>query len=228
MGIGFYFSSSYDDVENNYDDLNGQDLENRIDLYAEQLQGNNDISYEDAIKQSTRELSGGENIILETYLSVQNPIVIGGKKETYFNYIQEYDEESDEYGEESGLIVDFFESFNYASAGYYYVDANRVFEGIEIYDGIGANDLIKALKTNDALSYSMNDEGKLALNEIIRSTFEGMGFDAIIDNTVKRFNMDGIYEDTQHIIAFKPNQIKSVHAESFCHETNINKSLKIN
>ena len=233
MGAGFYFSNSLDDVDQNYDEI-GPDLSNRIQRRVEELENENNIWEDDALKQATAELAGGQNRTLEVYLSIQNPLIIGGENETYLTYEQEYDEENDEYGEESGTILDFMDGFRYASAGYYDVDAGAVFDGVEFYDGISASDLIKGIKSNQYTSYATDDNGNMAISEIIRSAFENAGFDGIIDNTVydkfgpKGSRMDGIYQDTKHIIAFDPKQIKSVDAESFCEENpNIYKALGI-
>ena len=219
LGIGFYFSNSYDDVLVNYDDINGADLRNRIDYAAERYQEDEGMSETEAIAKATMELAGGESIILKVYLSINNPIIIGGENETYLDY--DYDEDS---GKESGTIVDFYEAYQYAAAGFYDVDANKVFEGIELYDGISASKLVHAIKNNMALVYATDEAGRLAGNEILRRAFENMGYDGIFDNTVERFGMTGVYDDTQHVIAFKPNQIKSTDASSFCDKTNINKS----
>ena len=215
MGIGFYFSSSLDDVEANYDDNLGADLKNRIERLAERLESDLDISYDEAEKKATKKLSGGKTKIIKAFISMNKPIIIGGKNDTFLDY--NFDEEN---AEENGLLVDFFENYQWASSGFYDVDANKVFEGIEFYDGMYASDFVKAIKSNEALVYATDEYGNSASNEILRKTFELMGFDGIIDNTVSRFNMDGVYDDTKHIIAFQPNQIKSVNAKSWCKDNN--------
>jgi hypothetical protein len=55
----------------------------------------------------------------------------------------------------------------------------------------------------------------------------GKNFDGIIiKNVVDNIGQSNGIQDV-HIVT-DPNQIKAIDAESFCHETNINKSLKIN
>ena len=214
MGIGFYFSSSLDDVKANYDDTDGPDLLNRIDRLAERLQNDLDISLFEATKKAEKKLSGGKTNIIKAFISMNNPLTIGGENDTFLDY--NYSEEDGE----SGLLVDFFENYRMAAAGFYDVEPDRVFEDIEIYDGMMASDFVKAIKANEALAYATDEYGNMASNEILRNTFELMGFDGIVDNTVSRFNMDGVNEDTKHIIAFKPNQIKSVKNKSWCREEN--------
>jgi len=223
MGIGFYFSSSLDDVKANYDDTDGPDLLGRIDRLAERLQYDLDISLFEATKKAEKKLSGGKTNIIKAFISMNNPLTIGGENDTFLDY--NYSEEDGE----SGLLVDFFENYRMAAAGFYDVEPDRVFEGIEIYDGMMASDFVKAIKANEALLYATDEYGNMAANEILRNTFELMGFDGIVDNTVSRFNMDGVNKDTKHIIAFKPNQIKSVKNKSWCREeNNINLSSEVN
>lgn len=214
MGIGFYFSSSLDDVTANYDDTDGPDLQGRIEILAERLENDLEVSYEEARKKAEKKLSGGKTNIIKAFISMNNPLTIGGENDTFLDY--NYSEEDGE----SGLLVDFFENYRMAAAGFYDVEPDRVFEGIEIYDGMMASDFVKAIKANEALAYATDEYGNMASNEILRNTFELMGFDGIVDNTVSRFNMDGVNEDTKHIIAFKPNQIKSVKNKSWCREEN--------
>jgi hypothetical protein len=217
MGAGFYFTTSRDDADQNYDSLEGADLKNRIEQLTERLESNLEIPYEQAREKAISRLAGDNYRILPLYLSVKNPVYIGGDNDTVFDY--SFDEET---SEEGGLIVEFFENFRWAAAGFHDVEPDRLFEGIEIEYEMGAADFIKAIKSNEAVLYATDDDGNLAGNEIIRKALELMGFDGIIDSTVSRFNMDGIFAGTQHIIAFNPTQIKSVDAKSFCHESNIN------
>jgi hypothetical protein len=237
MGAGFYFSNSRDDVDLNYDSTEGADLINRIQSRVEELEMESNIWEDDARVQATAELAGGQNRILEVYLSLQNPVIIGGENETQFEYDYNYDEESDEYGQETGNALDFAEalravSYNFDAPNIQTAISNMI-EAVEF--GGGASSVIQALKHSEGLMYATdNDMGNLVGSEIIRQSFEYMGFDGIIDNTVynkfgpRGSRMDGIYQDTKHIIAFDPKQIKSVDAESFCEENpNIYKALGI-
>ena len=111
FGIGFYFSSSRDDVDVNYDSTEGADLLNRIDQMAERLMSeDDDLSLFQATRIATDELSGQENRIIEVVLSVQNPMIIGGKNEQLFDYNY-----NDETGEETGSYIDLIEALRRAS-----------------------------------------------------------------------------------------------------------------
>lgn len=224
FGIGFYFSSSRDDVDVNYDSTEGADLLNRIDQMAERLMAEDEnLSLFQATRIATDELSGQENRIIEVVLSVQNPMVIGGKNENTFEY--NYDEET---GEETGSYIDFIEALRRASYKYYDVDIDKaisdMFENAG-YDFGGATDVFQALRKSEGLAYATDENGNLASGELLREAIELAGFDGIVDNNVfDKFRMDGTYPDTSHVIAFKPNQIKSIDAESFCDDRNIYKT----
>lgn len=221
MGKGIYLSSSYDDVATNYEG-EGPDLTNRIERLAEQIEADEEIDYEEAKVKARERLYGGEDQIIEAYAAIKNPIIIGGNNETFFDYEEEYDEETDEYGEPTGSLLEFIESLRAASEGYEDVDIDSVISVLmetAIDDmGFSASDLIEVVKTSEGLSYAQDEAGNLVNTEIIRAAFQDMGYDGIIDYTVydkfgpqrKGKAMQGVYEDTFHAIAFYPNQIKSV------------------
>jgi hypothetical protein len=86
------------------------------------------------------------------------------------------------------------------------------------YDGINASDLIEVIHTAAGLEYATDENGAMAVKEIIRQAFEKAGYDGFIDQTVNdKFgdarrtgkSMDGMNADTIHFIAFEPTQIKS-------------------
>ena len=69
-------------------------------------------------------------------------------------------------------------------------------------------------EVEDALSslyvLATDGEGNIARGEFIRRVFEELGYDGIVDHRVKKkFGMKGLGSDTYHIIAFKPESIKS-------------------
>ena len=83
--------------------------------------------------------------------------------------------------------------------------------GESIYDGgISLKDAISLLKEN-IIDDLLDENGDLAINEVIRQAIEDIGFDGIIDKTVsEKFpNMQGMYSDTTHYIVFDSSQIKS-------------------
>lgn len=176
-----------------------------------------------------------EGLTIPVYLSMQNPVVVGeenrfgGPKETVFDYDsgEVYDPETDDfsYGEPTGKLAEFFEAFRGVADRYDMRDdvVDAIIRGLvmkveDTGSGLTAKDLIQYLKASDRLMGQEDDEGRPASSEIIRRTFERMGFDGIIDRTVDakwgfgRFGagMKGVNPETTHYIVFKPTQIKSV------------------
>ena len=135
--------------------------------------------------------------------------MLGGNNETYFELT--YDEET---GEESGNMIEFVDAFRSVSYDYYDMDADQVIG--DVLSGeyeMTASQLEDKLRKSEGLMYATDDNGRLASNEIIRATFEEMGFDGVVDRRVstKFANMSGLDENTVHYIAFEPNQVKSLY-----------------
>ena len=230
-GKGFYFTTNEDDADANYASADGADLQHKIEMYAENLkyrdeyEDEDEYSDEDLYEIAREELASGEPRIIEAYLKMKNPVVVGGADETFFDVDYNYDEETDEYGEPSGLLVEFCETVKeiIEEGDYIYSEggSGRYDGGINIYrlledgEGLTASQLYNEL--DDALPYILDEDGMQAANEIAREAFERMGFDGIADRTVarkfgslsgRRNPMAGVDEDTTHYIVFKSNQIK--------------------
>jgi hypothetical protein len=197
------------------------------------------INEGDAAREAAKAQLGmaHEGMTLPVYLSIQNPVVIGPavkvggpQNETSFDFDsgEIYDPEADDYdyGEPSGKLAEFFDAFREVAIGRYdmrddVVDrlvSDLAMKAEENGGSIGAQELVEYLKRSDFTSGIEDDQGRLARSEMIRRTFEEMGFDGIVDHTVSskwgQFTngfggMNGVYPDTIHYIAFKPNQIKS-------------------
>lgn len=240
MGAGFYFSNTPDDVAANYAG-EGPDLTQRIELLAERLVSNDEFDdMDEARKVARQRLSEGRPNTMPVYLSLQKPVVLGGKKETFFDYTEEYNEELDEHQEPTGRLVDFVEALRQvlyddrlddADAEQVVADIFQAAEG----EGLEATKLIEIAKGSEGLAYAVDKEGdgSLASTEILRRAFQGAGFDGIVDNTVdakfgsqsegaRRFNkgMKGMDVDTVHYIAFEPEQIKSATGNSGAFDPN--------
>lgn len=222
-GAGFYFSNNISDVGVNYAGR-GPDLTNKIQLAAERIASETDRSYDDpaVIAEAEARFVQHEGATIPVFLSLQNPVEIGGKKETFFDFEQAYDEAADDYGEETGLMADFIIKVrSLAEASEFRVSetelaqfVNSVFE--EYPDGAGAHDLLSLAR--DKLTYIEDDNGNMAVSEFLRQVLEEMGFDGVIDRTVNdKFGtgkkigkpMEGMGEETVHYIAFHPEQVKS-------------------
>ena len=209
-GKGFYFSNTPDDIAANYAGV-GPDLTNRIERTAENKFA--DLDDEDAKQKATEELKGShDGAVVPVYLSIQNPLIVGGRRETNLgveNFIAELQIAAQKYNDADTSMLEDDIKTNLAInvEGYEYDDVEPTVQ-----------EIVQAAK--EALEYASDDAGNLASNEIVRSAIEAMGFDGIIDRSVnKKFGsessrfltskMAGMDENTVHYVAFKPTQIKS-------------------
>lgn len=234
LGAGFYFSSDYADVNNNYEN-GGEDLEAKIERLAERIAADEDID-EDEAKQKARKQLSKKSKLFEVYLDMKNPAYVGGNFdsstylfEDYFDFsdIQEDDYESDdEYWEARDerveeLIQELVDK----------VDRILSAEGITGYEGWEQNlavmgafdggvtitDMKNTLNEDSSLWDCCDSKGNMATTELVRAIIEALGYDGIIDNSVvDKFGynsgriqyMEGIDEETRHFVVFKPEQIK--------------------
>lgn len=214
-GAGFYASNTPDDVATNYASNDGADLTNRIEMMAERLASNEfDDDMEAARDEAKKRLTQESPNTLKLYVRMSNPAVQGGKGETFFDYTEDYDEETDSYDEPTGMLVDFVESLRNVVDDFDDVDVDGAMTKVwerATGDGIGLTDLVSILKSTDSMAYASDRNGDNATNEVIRRALEVMGFDGVIDTTVstKFKSMKGMNKDTVHFIAFKPTQLKS-------------------
>lgn len=226
LGKGFYFSSQEDDVDSNYANNEGPDLTNKIARLAERIEAEQDIDYDEAKKKAREQYIKSEPNTVEAYLNVKNPAIISNDNDgTYLEYNENYDEETDDYGDPEGSLVDFVEALESAAEDYESFRPVNFWEalGDSMYDGgISLKDAVSLLKENivDELS---DENGDLAINEVIRQAIEDIGFDGIIDKTVsEKFpNMQGMYSDTTHYIVFDSSQIKSANPITYDDSGNI-------
>jgi len=224
LGAGFYFSNTTDDVGVNYAGF-GPDLTNKIEREAERIASETDREYDDpdVVDEARKRFATNEGATVPVYLSMQNPVQIGGGAETYLDLEQNYDEDADEYSEPTGALVDFIEGLRQVAPDFYDADVERaasvLFErGLD--GGLSASEVFDVLKSEEGgLLYATNENGDLAGNELIRRAFEAAGYDGYIDRTVnQKFGserrtgnaMAGMNEDTVHYVAFRPAQIKSI------------------
>lgn len=223
-GAGIYFSNSAEDASENYTSEDDPDLSNKIEQLAEEI--NNETiggreDWEQLRAEAKERLLGGAPNVAPVYLSMQNPAVLGGEKETVFDFEYEYeddDPEKDIVGEK-GTLVDFIENLRHVAGNYNDGEVDGAISGlIEYGDGLRLSKAVEIIKKSEHFSYYTDDNGRLVSGEIIRAALERSGFDGIIDNTVtQKFGprvgqanpMWGLNDDTAHYIVFKPEQIKS-------------------
>ncbi|HOV59000.1 MAG TPA: hypothetical protein PLN91_14070, partial [Rhodanobacteraceae bacterium] len=150
---------------------------------------------------------------------------LGGEGETFLTLDESYNEETEEYGEATGTLLEFADALREVADDGRYLDADaeqaigELMDGAFEDGGVSLSKAIQTLKSSEGLAYATDEdnEGRLASSEIIRLALEHMGYDGIIDTTVndkfgtgkKRGGMRGMHEDTVHFVSFKPGNIKS-------------------
>lgn len=233
MGAGFYFSNNPDDVAPNYAGV-GPDLTNKIQREAERIASEEDLEYDDpdVIERARARFGSHEGATMQVYVKTQNPAIVGGDNETRLTYEESYDEDADEYGKPTGTLVDFVDALRSVAGDFQDVNIEESISVLfsEGVDGdMPLSTVIETLKGSEGLQYASDDAGNSAVNEVIRAALEYAGFDAIVDYTVDtKFGsqsdsgkkMEGMVEDTVHVIAFDPTQIKSATANSGAFDLN--------
>jgi hypothetical protein len=226
LGGGFYFTNATGDVGTNYAG-EGPDLTQKIQREAERIADETDRHYsDDDVIAEAKESVGVEHqgATYPVYLAIKNPVEIGGENETQFTYNQEYDDETDEFGDEKGTLVDLIDAVHEVAGNgeFSSIDAQSVIDSMmsNFDDGqISASYLVSNMKGSETIIYADGDNGNLVGNEFIRQVFKEAGYDGIIDHTVnQKFGsekqigkpMEGMDENTVHYVAFNPEQIKSV------------------
>lgn len=238
MGQGIYFSDNDYDVDANYASEDGPDLQAKMDRYQEMLE-NEGMDPDEAEAKARETFITAEPNTLNCYLNMENPVRLGGDKETFFDFNQDYDPDTGELYGETGKLIDFYnEVENLAYDGKYDVyDPERFLQSVgenlfgEAFDwgGMSAEEAIKAVK--EASFDYVNIENQYGDyvtggNELAREALENMGYDGIIDKTVgqKFRGMTNMTSDTTHYIIFDSNQAKLVDNQNPTSDPNINKS----
>lgn len=242
LGAVNYFTSDFQDASGNYLS-DGADLTSRIERESEIIQDQLSEEYGDVLDlDSARELSeihnieftegqdvvdvsrqiaekelqGGEDIVLELFVKLKNPVVLGNgsqyvdlvNEEDYEDYIEDAEEEiADENGIEieevredyefdvrqraielSGFENPIQEALQEAIQSNTNEDAD-VFSRLEEFTyetEIDLNALEQRLRSSEELAYLSDDEGGLVSNQIIADFFENLGYDGIILNDVSK------------------------------------------
>lgn len=214
LGKAIYLSSSPEDVTRNYQG-EGPDLRGRIEDRAEWLadaidkDGEPLYSETEAIDIARRELLGPVRRRIKVFARVENPLILGGPDETYFDY------QSEKEGYAGGLLdlLDAIESDSRITTQElrgFRTDLLEVFAPDEPYR---AREVIDSIKS-DLIDRGITDtEGNSIDSDVVRAALERLGYDGIIDRSVKdKFpNMfKNLPEDIVHVIVFKSEQVKAV------------------
>ena len=226
FGKGFYFTDNADDVSSNYANIDGQDLVNKIERYAERLESDEDLSREEAYKKAYDKYVTDEENTVTAYLNMTNPVYISADENgTFLDFDDGYDAEADTYEDASGKFIEFVEALNYIAEDYDW-SGNFNFDFLYeyAYDNMGmyASDAVGVIKRR-VIDELVDDNGDIAVNEIIRLAFEEIGYDGIIDSSVgyKFNNMPGMNTDTTHYIVFNSEQIKKADIATYDDSGNV-------
>lgn len=232
LGAGFYFSNTPDEIGANYAGL-GPDLTNKIERLSEQLEQSMEYDAdtvdmspeqirEEAQRRAREQFMANQGVSMPVYVRFDNPAVLGGNRETFLDYDEAFDPETEEYGEPTGALVRLMEAIREVEQnGEIEMDADAAIGALQQAgmdsNGMTVSEAIEALKK--ALVYAVDyNTGDSATNEVVRQAFELAGFDGFIDQTVdKKFGsqrrqgkqMQGMNPDTVHFVAFFPQQIAS-------------------
>ena len=213
-GQGFYFTNNEEDVEENYANVEGPDLEEKIEREVERrvnLAEMNEDFNEDgevdefAIRDAVeKEFITSEPNVVHAAIKMDNPFVVGhgmveigedglghyDMEETYLTAEYETDEDGEiDYDvEPTGTLVDLVEALNDELSEYegVNIDAYEIFSNN--LDGMTASQFEKEAREllNNKVDYLQNDDSAIMTSEIIRAAIERAGFDGIIDNTVNQ------------------------------------------
>lgn len=234
LGFGIYGTTSPKDASANYADHAGPDLVAKIGQLHDRKMADSGTDWgnrdeRDRLKQEAiDEISGGAPNVIPLIVRMKNPLVIGSRDwrdgsfdgdETVFEI--EYNEDGEA---EDGLATNLlYVHLPAAVSQMTGVSLSKAREAIDystieesgIIDGRRVPAGILHKKMKDA-TFNIEDPetGNIISPEIVRLALELAGFDGIVDKSVsdKFSNMAGVGHGTVHVVAFKPNQVRSENA----------------
>lgn len=263
LGKVNYFTTDYQDASNNYMS-DGADITGRIETQKEFIEQELEDKYDDffgdkdkiaeeygytsnqltalgsftalAKDIAEKSLKGGDEQVLDVYIKLNNPIVLGNGA-TWFETLNVSDEDLEQAAQEIAdendiTIEEAKEDYDYdirdraientgygniaiealqdalSSNGY---DSNKASDilGEDVYETeIDLNKLEKKLRSAELYE---NDNGEMASSQVIADFFKNLGYDGIIlTDVADRFKNMGLGGTTSHIHVFNEfsNQIK--------------------
>lgn len=216
-GRGFYFTDDTTDVGQNYAG-EGPDLRNRIEDETERLayHGRKEIPHEQAEAKARQKLVGPGPRTIPAYLRMVNPVEIRPGGGTFYELDEEFDDEGEPTGKQTGNGVKLMNAIRrvapkYEAHGGPSADdiISHLSEHVPLYEGAWAHDIDEALRTMARNGdYATDNKGRTLHYELIRDIWRAAGHDGIIMNTDRFKNMPGVH-GTKHYIVFDPRQIKS-------------------
>jgi len=222
LGNRFYFSSNRQDASQNYANRMGTDFDARAWMRAA---GDARAMTRDQLEQAAEEWKNKNSdhygAVYPFYLSIQNPVYLGGPSETRIPKSTVH--------AMMGFLPDVLKGVDsdLAKSSTLRPVLNKWLGDLmnEIRHGstMAASDFVRKLLTNGRVNHAVLQalpkfHADNPLPEVLRGLFEKMGFDGAIDPAVRGkfpglfngYQGDPIPGDVTHYIAFHPNQIKSV------------------
>lgn len=253
-----YFTSDKGDASKNYMTEEGPDLQSRIERLSGDIESQlsdrfsiDNIEYEEiaseynlevedikgkdfvdiALIYAKKELTGGSDNVLDLYVKLNNPLVIGEKQSWYEvipedSYEDSLEDAAEEIAEENDITIEeakedyawevrdraimlegienpLIETLQetFEENGIYDISASEVL--MDLYEEeVDLNNLENTLRKSEQLSYVEIEDG-LGNGHIISQFFKNLGYDGIIlTNPSSRFSNMGISESTSHIHVF--------------------------
>jgi hypothetical protein len=227
FGSSIYITTNPEDASLNYAARTGPDPTGKFQRKIEELQSMKDAGKipEDAdlYELASKEIFGTSaakasdiGTVYPVRVKTKNPLRLGVSNETFLDFTPKFDRKG-EFVSDSKTTEKLAKSLK-ASGEKYGFDSNQLMADISdtIADGeVAASKLDDALRKSEDLAYAQDpNTGKLVQSEVIRQLYQDLGFDSIVIDAKKTFpKMPNIEPGTEHIMVFRPNQVRSEFAK---------------
>lgn len=229
LGQSIYLTNKAADANANYAGTHGPDLTNRIAERAEQLinevhrsplkwgSPEYDAAMAAAKERALMEIAGPhDGAILPLYARTKNVLDLTPEaKPTWIDLAPKMNRSGDIVADSPKMQAIDRALMRAESDGIYDLDRQRVLGDIgeNAFDGIRARDLDKMLRESEGLMYATDgNTGQLMSSELIRRIWEALGYRGVKIDAREKFSNMKMPDDTQHLMMFKPQDLRSVNA----------------
>ena len=221
LGGRFYFTNNRQDASQNYAGHDAPDFDMRAWVRASAEAPH--LTREQLLQKAN---TAHEGAVYSFYLSLQNPLYIGGPNETripkstVFRMIERLPdamrETDSELGKNRAIKTAATEWLSNAMADISHGSTLAASDFVRKVMQASQGKLLRAIQEKFPKYRTLGDN---PIPEVLRNLFEKMGYDGVIDSAVRgrwpglfsaRDGNPAIKDDVVHYIAFHPNQIKSV------------------